>query len=513
MVKSINRIRSLTQTRIAECYRRFFNPSKYKSLKFLLDYLGGDIKINDEAKSVLNTTISHICTLDSWYFPRNCACLVYRNPVYNDNDYHADYADKAISRGATIILTNKSIDGIPCVISENPVAVYAKLCRYYRDLSSGLSVIAISGSIGKTTTKNMIAEVLKMKYKTSYTSSNLNARGPVGFAAQHIPKGTDYLIQEIHEGEPGETQYLSEIIHPNLFVITSIDLSHLAMFESVEDIKEEICSISKNMAEDGSVIVNVDEFDRFDLLNGRRIITVSAHDMNADFYADSPIVDQYGISFNIIRKSNGQKSNVRLNNIFAFHNVVSALYAYAIGALANVPSDDMVLGLSHFQSHDFRQNVIRINGIVIYADCYNAVDKSMRSAIETVDTFSTGGKRIAVLGDVEEAGQMTESTHINIVNYVNSSRFDILFVIGEKIKAGLSSVKLRDSLIVQSFDTIESLTSAIKRVILPGDVILFKASHASHLEKCIIKIWPSLKNELSYSTKMAERWKQKSLFY
>ena len=508
-----SKLKSKAITVSAECVRRLTHSEKYVSLDVLCRYLGDGVVLNDKAKGLRKTIITQVCTKNSWYIPRNCAFLIYRNPVYNDDDTETN-ADLAIERGAAVLITNREYKDYPCMISSNPLETYARLCRFYRELARDLSVIAISGSIGKTTVKNMIVEVCKMKYKSWYTSSNMNTKEVVGFTAQHIPNWAERVIQEIHEGEPNETQFVSEILCPDILAITPIEKSHLLYFGDADKIVEEVCSITKKMRENGRVIVNIDEFNRFDLLNDKTVVSISIIDSTADFYADNIQVDTGGLSFSVHEKSNGDAYSVRLNSIFALHNVSCALYAIAAGRIDGIEKNDIIQGLSHFRQRGVRQNILKAeDGVIIYADCYNAIDRSMKSAIDTASSFNVKGNRIAVLGDIEECGDQSDSIHKDIINYINQSVFDVLYVFGRKMAKAVDSSIIRDSLEHRCFQSLDDLAKAIKKRVSADSLVLFKGSHANNLGDCIIKVWPQFTNEVKYYDKVSRRWKEKSLFY
>ena len=309
---------------IEEFLRRILHPNKYKSIAFFCAYLGDEVTLNDSARAIKNKKISQFCTFQSSYLPKNNACLVYINPVYGNSDA-LQYATRAMQKGALVLITNQSYLDYPCIISKDPIKTYSRLCRYYRDLQPKVRITAVTGSIGKTTTKNMIGEVYKTEFKTLYTEENNNTKTTVGFAVQHIPNWAERMVQEVHEGEPNETQWISKMLHPDVVVITSIDNSHYQFFGSAEKIIEECCSATRYMSEDGTVIVNKDEFDRFDLLNGRRVMTISTKDSDADFYASNVEVDSDGLTFDTNIKESGVRAPERLKSIFAKHNVICSL--------------------------------------------------------------------------------------------------------------------------------------------------------------------------------------------
>ena len=512
MKSIITRIKTKALENNARIIRRLRSPQKYKTLGFLLDYLENESIIISESGEVLrNVVISQICTILSPYFPKKCACLVYRNPIYKDEDLER-YADLAIQKGAAVLITDKPFKNYPCIVSDNPLEVYARLCRYYRDLQQKVSITAVTGSIGKSTVSSMIGHVYLTKTKTAFTEVNANALKSVGFAAQHIPNDVELMVHEIAESEPGETQYLAEILHPDVFVITAIDSSHLEHFGSVERIAEEICSATKHISENGFVVVNKDEFQRYELLNGRKAITVSCKDSEADFFCKNIIINNEGITFEVCVKSNGYCCNVVLHDIFAAHNVSCALMAFAAGWLMGVKPNDIVKGLADYRTKGVRQNVLRTKDeVLIYADCYNAIGRSMKSAITTCDKIPVKGKRIAVLGDVEEVGEMAESMHHDIVAYVNDSSFDVFLTIGNKMRKAVESTTFRESLLVQCCNSIDELATIIKEIVQKDDLVLFKSSHSYNLDKCILKVWPDLKNDISEES--YDKWMRECLFW
>ena len=305
------------------------------------------------------------------------------------------------------------------------------------------------------------------------------------------------------------------MLNSNVYVMTTIDQSHLELFGNADKIVEEVCSFTKNMPLNGKVVVNSDEFERYDLLNGRTVIKVSNRDVNADFYSDSINIDETGLSFYVNVKKEGTRYLVRLNNIYAVHNVQCALLAFAAGYCEGVEPEKIVKGLAEYKTEGVRQNIMRsADGVVVYADCYNAVAKSMKSAIDACDIIPVKGKRIAVLGDIEEVGEMSEAMHKGILEYVNASKFDQLLLIGEKMKKAYGVSTVRDTLQVSWFASIDELAKSVKKNSNSGDLVLFKASHSGNLDKCIVRIWPELRNEcVNNGVREFYRWETKSRFY
>jgi UDP-N-acetylmuramoyl-tripeptide--D-alanyl-D-alanine ligase len=359
-------------------------------------------------------------------------------------------------------------------------------------LHDKVKVIAVSGSIGKTPTKNMIGEIYKTTYRTYYNQSNANTRRSVGQAVQTIPDGTERMIQEIHEGTPGKTQYVSEMLRPDMFVITSIDKSHFMNFENEDKIVEEVCSIAKHMPKGGIVVVNIDEFNRFDLLKGQKIITISEKKTDADFFVQDICTTNNGLTFSIIVRQNSAKYQITLHNIFATHNALCALYAFAIAACDGISPENIVKGLEKYRTEGIRQNVVHTkDNIIVYADCYNAVEKSIKAAIDAAERIPVDGKRIAVLGDIKESGSLVSEMHANVIQYVVQSKFDCLITIGEEMCSAADSIKSNGKLDIYKSKSLDDVTARLKETMNSGDLVLFKASHSMELEKVIMALWPS----------------------
>ncbi len=469
--------------------KRILHPEKYKTVAFFLQYLknaGCDVRLNDKGKENRNKVIMELCVLDTVYesfsFTPQNACIVETR----------QNAEEAIKKGAILLITQENFDEFPCLITNNSLAVFAKIGKYYRDLHKTTSVVAVSGSIGKTTTKNMLGEIYKTTYRTHYNKTNANTRRSIISEVQYIPDNTERMIQEVNEANPGETIYLSEILHPDLFVITSIDKSHFQRFENTDKIIEEICIITQHMPKQSPVIVNIDEFNRFDLLDGYKIVTVSENREEADFLVKDIRTSDQGLNFIIKVKNNKQQYNIVLNNMYAPHNALCALYAFAASFCDNISPENIVKGLGNYRTEGFRQNVVHTkDNIIVYADCYKAVEKSIKSAIDGADLIHAEGKRIAVLGDIKESGSLTTEMHVNVIQYILNSKFDYLITIGDEMCKAAEFIKDNGKLIIHKCQSLNDVMTILKSIMKSGDLVLFKASHAMELEKCLFELWPS----------------------
>lgn len=462
----------------------------------------GDYDIGSFAQPFLNCYVQSVCTVNE-YFEQNSICV----QMYYVTD---DDIRWAIKHGAVVAITKKQIDDLPCIVSNDPLKMYALMCAYYRKLHSINSTIII-GSIGKTTTKRMIEAVYRQEKNTFTNPTNRNLLCHVGYDAQHIPIGVEEMIEEVSEDTPGYAKYSSMIFGPSVVVIPSIDKSHFEAFGSQLAIAEEICSVVEFMTNDGLVIVNKDEFMYYELLKGHNVCTVSIYDTSADIFATNITITEKGLRFDIVDGNDSYAA--QLNNIFAKHNVLIALYCYAAGKKVGVSPDAIIRGLASFTNLGVRQNVFRTHeNVLVYADCYNAVAKSIEAAILCSSSIPLNyrGRRIAVLGDVEESGLLSEGMHEDIVKYVDNSNFDILIALGEKLNKAISTVNFRESLrIISCANHEEAIYQLNNLKIGDGDLVLFKASHSGHLEKIMFSVFPESTSLMDQERKEELIWRRK----
>lgn len=411
--------------------------------------------------------------------------------MYDDTE---DDMRWAMRNGALAIVTEMQIDDLPCIVtkSPSPPMIYAKMCRYYRDLRN-IPVTAVTGSIGKTTVKRMINSVYEEHFNCFCNTINYNALYHAGYYVQHIPKEAQVMIQEVSEDTPGYVEPMSILLSPSIAVITTIDKSHYEAFGSDENIGKEVCSIVKGMGDDGTVIVNADDFSLYHLLEGKRVVKVSAKDKESDFYADNIELGKDGLIFDVVNRRKTSRHKVRLDNIYARHNVGCSLLAFAAGAVSGIPEEEIVKGLEGFQMLGMRQNIFQTEeGIKVYADCFNAVPLSIRTAVAAICEMPVDGKRIAVLGDIAETGELARSIHSEIVDIVADSKIDILLSYGENINAAIDAHRaLLQTITVIKCDSHNDIISNLKKIMKKGDIVLFKASHSAELRRCIQAIWPT----------------------
>lgn len=434
-------------------------------------------------------------------FIRDSICV----QMYDDTDKDLLWA---YQNGAFLLITDHKVEGLPCFVTENPTLVYAKFCRYYRELRN-ISVTAVTGSIGKTTLKRMVQSVYETELKTFCNVVNHNALYHAGYFCQHIPRNYDVMIQEVSEDTPLYTKPMSIVLKPRIVAITNITVSHIEAFGSHESIVNEVLSITDGMEPDGYVIVNMDEFHWFELLKGKKVIKVSCEDTSADYYGHSINIAADGLHFDVSCKKEQKCVSVHLKNIFGLHNVSLALQAFAAGRLENLPLPSIVKGLNDFKMTGMRQNYFTsFNGIHVYADCFNAVSKSIGSALNAVSNIRIEGKKVAVLGDVGELGEFSDSEHMEIARLLNEAECITDAVIyGNKLSDACKATEFRKNLKLYFCTNHSEIISNLDKILTKGDLVLFKGSHSCHLRDVINKMWPIEYSQINHEERAPyEKW-------
>lgn len=487
-------------------YRKcFYEPSFCLRTEKLFEKVGinpvlsGNIepKIWNKVKNRIVHSISAIQPT----FIRDSICV----QMYDDTD---DDLIWAYQNGAFLLITDHNINGLPCFVTESPILIYAKLCRYYRDLRN-ISVTAVTGSIGKTTLKRMIQSVYETELKTFCNVVNHNVLYHAGYFCQHIPKNYEVMIQEVSEDTPLYTKPMSIVLRPRIVAITNITVAHIEAFGSYESIVNEVLSITDDMEQDGYIIVNMDEFNWFELLNDKKVIKISSHNTSADYCADSITIATDGLHFNVICKIEQECVSIHLKNIFGLHNVSLALQAFAAGRLENLSISSIVKGLNEFKMTGMRQNYFTsFNGIHVYADCFNAVSKSISSALNAVGNIPIKGKKVAVLGDVGELGEFSDSEHIEIAHLLNEAEcITDAIIYGNKLSNACKVIQFRNNLKLYFCTNHSEIISNLDNILTIGDLVLFKGSHSCNLRDVINKMWPIEYSQINHEERSPyDKW-------
>ena len=413
-----------------------------------------------------------------------------------------DYILKAIEQGCRCILceyvpTNISGKMAAYVVVENSIDAFADCAKGYR---SGLYMptVAITGSVGKTTTKELCAAIMKRHCKTYFTEGNFNSVIGMPMSLMQASGDSAAAVFEMGMSGFGEIKRMTYAANPTVAMVTNVGSSHLEYLGTRENIAKAKLEIGEGIIEGGYLLLNGDEILLADHYSERYETLYVGFETLADrdVHCGTKIM-------NVKVESDGTRFTLRLLDTMLFdlkialvgkHFAYNAAFAATAAYLLGASEDEIREGLASYIPTGLRMNVYEKGGVTIVADCYNAAPESMRGAIDTLASISPEGKRVAVLGDMKELGSLSDSLHASVGEYLARKGIDELFTVGGSgaliagaaLEAGMSrdSVTVLDEALGAS-----EIAKAIKKKAAAGDAILFKASRAMRFEEIIEAIF------------------------
>jgi UDP-N-acetylmuramoyl-tripeptide--D-alanyl-D-alanine ligase len=350
-----------------------------------------------------------------------------------------------------------------------------------------IPVVALTGSNGKTTTKEMISACLETTFPILKTRENLNNLIGLPLTLLNLTEKERVVILEMGMNVPGEIRRLTEIAEPDVGLITNIQIVHLEGVGSLERVREEKGELFRRMRRDGTILVNQNDPHVIDLaseFSGQKI--TFGVEKSADVMAkEIRLRGAEGTSFNLILE--GEEIEVSLP-LLGRHFVPNALSAIAVASLFGVEVKKAKEALEHFRPFPMRMEIIHLEGgKILINDTYNANPRSMELALETLAEIKGKGRAIAVLGDMLELGDFTEEAHRQIGEKVEELSIDLLLTMGEKAPLVVESA-VRHGFEPKRTRVMESHSEAIsilKEVAQEGDWILIKGSRRMAMEKIV----------------------------
>ena len=447
------------------------------SLERAAEFMGGTLSCADKTARIYN-----VCT-DSRKAKAGDLFFALSGERMDGNDF----APSAVKSGAVCAVVSRvPCENIPHILVENTREALGLLAKAHHELLPCLTV-GITGSVGKTTTKEFIAAVLAQKYDTAKTQGNFNNDIGLPLTIFSFAHPQNALVLEMGMSSRGEISHLSRIACPDIAVITNIGSSHLENLGTRENIALAKLEIADGMKDGATLILNGDEPLLKNLKNFKtNNIFVSLIDKNCEFFAYNIREESDHTVFDCTVMGNVWE-NVHIPTV-GRHNVYNALCAIAVGTFADMDEESIRCGLLAFAPCDMRGSVRESGGIKIIEDCYNASPESMRASISTFCRIAEGARKIAFLGEMRELGRDSASMHFSVGEFAARAEIDLLFTfgeLGEEIANGALSAGFPEEKIVRipSPDGTDIAVEKLKLALKKGDVILFKASRALKLER------------------------------
>ncbi|KFZ42998.1 UDP-N-acetylmuramoyl-tripeptide--D-alanyl-D-alanine ligase [Anoxybacillus flavithermus] len=398
------------------------------------------------------------------------------------------FVKEAFEKGAAATLWSKHEPNpptdVPLIFVEDSLVALQQLAHAYRKQLRA-RVIGVTGSNGKTTTKDMIASLLGTVYRVQKTEGNLNNHIGVPLTLLRLKEETEYAVVEMGMSGFGEIELLSTLAEPDIAVITNIGESHLQELGSREGIATAKFEIVKGLQREGLFIYHGDEpllQTRVENANLPHVQTFGM-ELTNDHYPLDIRVQADGTTF----KVNRWPDETFHMPLLGRHHVMNALAAIAVARFASVDVAHMKEGFLRLSVTKMRTEVIkRHDGVTIINDAYNASPTSMRAALELLGQLTGYRKKIAIVGDMLELGEQEIAFHEQIGAMIDPQKIDYVLTYGERAKAIAERASKRFSKgHVRSYDDKTKLAADVQTMMEAGDVILLKASRGMKLEEII----------------------------
>ena len=393
-----------------------------------------------------------------------------------------DFIPMAMEKGAAAVLCSRKVGDYPAIIVDDPRIALGLIAREERK-RLGFKAVAITGSVGKSTTKEMVSTVLEGSFKVAKTPANHNNDIGMPMAILSMPEDTEVAVLEMGMNHFREMAYLSNIGLPDIAAIVNIGTMHIENLGSREGIRKAKLEILEGMSPEGRLILNGDDNMLCALPEAPvQGVTWFGTDPGLCTICASNVREEDGsLRFDV--KAGTEAFSVELP-LEGMHFVPDALAAISIGLMLAVPPQAIQERLSMFRNMQGRQEIYEKNGMTIISDCYNAGPESMAAALAVLGKRS--GRRIAVLGDMLELGDCAWAEHYRI-GRIAAENAEVIFaygpnagrVVGGAITGGKGTNAARD------FETHEALAAALKSLCKPGDVLLFKGSRGMRMENAL----------------------------
>ena len=396
-----------------------------------------------------------------------------------------DECIEKIHQGALAVLRNHDLKTVPTIVVPDVREAMAKICRWMFEAIE-LPSIVVTGSTGKTTTKRMIHHVLKARQQVFSELENNNTFFALCLSLQLIQSGSEVIVQEVDEAWLSNIHNCFNILKPRIAVVTNIAESHMAHLGSKENLIRNVEKAASEMPEDGIVIINGDDPDSLRADFGRRTLRVGILDQTCECVAKNIRAWNGGTDFDLCY--DGDRIRVRLK-VLGEHNVYDAMMAYLVGKLSGLKDRDILRGLARFRNMGIRQNIVRLFGVTVYADCYNASLHSITYALKCFCGMKLGkGKRVAVLGDIAEIEGFEEENYRKIAALLDASSLDAVITFGKDIKS--IGEYMNGDLVWFHANHRKDLVQILNEHKKDFRAFLFKASRKMYFETFIQELFP-----------------------
>jgi UDP-N-acetylmuramoyl-tripeptide--D-alanyl-D-alanine ligase len=429
--------------------------------------------------------VKDVCT-DSRQAKAGDLFFAFKGEKFDGHEFLADVAGRG---AAAVVIDKNKIEkaakmppGCTVLAVDDARIAFGKLAAAYRrDFS--LPMTAVGGSNGKTTTKELLASVLRQKFSTLWSEASFNNDIGVPATLLRLDKSHQAAVVEAGTNHPGELAPLVKIIQPRFGVITNIGREHLEFFGDVAGVAQEEGVLAELLPTDGTLFLNGDNpwTEGIAARTRAKVVRVGFGEKN-EWRAGRARLDKNGVTFQVTAPKAAFSGEYRIN-LIGRHQVLNALLAIGSGEEHGLGRAEIQRGLAACQPAKMRMQYWEAGGVRVLDDCYNANADSMRAALNTLCELPLQGRRVAVLGDMAELGPHTAAAHAEIGRRVAELQIGQLFTVGSNSAETARAAREAGLTRVIEFPDVEAAVRAVKNFLKPGDVVLLKASRSSRLER------------------------------
>lgn len=407
------------------------------------------------------------------------------------------FIGEVLEKGAACVFSSqkdKVSDQGACIYVEDTLRALQDFAAWYRSLFS-IPVIGITGSVGKTTTKEMIAAVMETKYKTLKTYKNLNSQIGVSLMMFQLEEDTEIGVFEMGISMPGEMDRLVEIAKPTCAVMTNIGVSHIGNLGTRENICAEKGKIITNFSDNGILYVCGDgdlktlseENIPYHTCKGSCKTIYYGTEEDCIYYGDTVCIENGGQSFLFHYPQGEYRTEL---SVMGSHNINNAIVALALALQYDVPLEPAADALKKYCPLDMRGVIHEVDGVHIIDDTYNASPDSITSNLHALFDYPGDGRRLAVLADVLELGERSQELHEGIGRFIvkeseKGRMLSTLIVIGEEARAIADHVSSHSEIEVVVCENNQEAAEAVESRMKAGDWILVKGSRGMHMDEVV----------------------------
>ena len=438
----------------------------------------GGTMVNCE--NILGREVTAVTT-DSRKVTAGCLYIPMKGAKFNGHDF----IPQVMEGGALLSLTEKdeAADGFPYIKVKRTDIAIQRIAEFYR-VELGIPVVGITGSVGKTSTKEMIAAVLSQKYNVLKTAGNFNNNLGLPLTIFRITEEHEIAVLEMGISHFGEMTDLARTARPNTMVITNIGTCHLEFLKDRDGVFEAKTECFEYVDfENGTVVLNGDDdkLCRVDQVHGRAPI----------FYGMDPGMRVYAENIQPLGLK-GTACTINIDDRYfdvtvpipGRHMVMNALAGAAVGSIYGLTDEEIKAGIESLETLGGRFNIVETGKYTVIDDCYNANPMSMKASLGVLNDVEE--RCVAILGDMGELGENEAALHREVGEYAGEQNIDEYIVVGElseNISEAIREVKPEADL--HTFETVEELIPALETLLKEGDIVLVKASHFMGFDRIV----------------------------